>query len=1348
MAVIRSNDDSDRRINIARYLAMSNEELNNLPKYDRPDLADLHNFEMTKDPSLGYPPSERIYEAFEQTRKLTSKRRTTSEAKWVERGPNNFGGRTRAVMFDPNDPFAKKVWAAGVGGGLWVNEDILDEYSEWTPIDDFFGNISVCAMAYDPNSPQVFYFGTGEGWGNVDAIRGSGIWKSEDGGANWNQLPSTAEDPQFHFIQKIAVTNNSTLLAATKNSGGILRSTDGGETWNRVIEEMRGADIEIVDDLIYASTGVSSQGKMWKSQDDGKTWKDITPASGLNRIEIGVHPNHPNTVYAVGASGGDIGGFYRSYDAGQSWKSIEIPSYYEQGSCTEGENDFARGQAWYDLIVGVDPVHKNSLIVGGIDLYKSTDGGIGWDLISYWTGACDVYVHADQHNFIFRPGYPDEALVANDGGLFYTKNFSNPQDEGGPFFMPRNNGLNIAQFYSCAMINEAGRNYFLAGAQDNGSHQFFNPGVNSTNEITGGDGAFCFIDQDSPNFQITSYVYNSYWITTDFWETNKVVKTKDQTGRFINPAEYNSNTNTLFAAADDDAIVRYVIAEGEDIVPEILDVNLSGQSISALTNSVYDNDIMYVGTGDGGIFKLSDINGGIVATSISNGLIPEEIYISSIAVGSTIDHLVVTASNYGIVSVYETKDGGVSWSEKEGNLPDIPIRWALFNPSNYEEVLLATELGVWATHEFSSESPAWIPINDGLANVRCDMLKYRGADGLVAVATHGRGLYTSDLFSTKAVPDFTGVDLAYAGQAITFQNASIKGDSYAWDFGDGRSSTDMNPTHIFEEPGVYDVSLALNGDPDLVKTKEIRVLPYLKSNYSLVDGGDFESNTDQFYPVTIRGTGFELGSSNVTGKAGTSSGTNAWVTGLSDEKYAPYTEAYLYSPMFDFSLSGVYTLQFYTNYQTEDEWEGFTLEFTLDNGASWKKLGNFTDETWYNQQALSSAVAWKAGEYFFSGETDGFELKSIQFDELSNNKAVGFRFVFRTDGGAEFAGIAIDDFTISGPSSVDGPEVSFVSDKERVCLGEVVTFTNSSKGNIDAYSWDFGPNAIPASAVGYGPHSIYFTAGGTESITLTANTSDKDVQFSVDQYISNVPEEVDVITTTFESCARDSINITLQNTEKGITYSLYDVVKNEMVGKTVVGDGTIQDLSSGALASGLNEFKILAMNNDGCSRLLKSFITANVKKNHPVVIIEFSPGQLKASPGDAYQWYLDGESIAGANEIEYRVSDPGTYTVGVTFGDCVSYSEGYTATVLATISEGMGLNIFPNPVRNELHLEFDAPQKIINLEIFSIHGSKIFGDTFDETQCVLIDSERWRPGIYQLRILTQNGAVTKKILKQ
>ncbi|MGB4847757.1 MAG: GEVED domain-containing protein, partial [Saprospiraceae bacterium] len=202
-------------------------------------------------------------------------------------------------------------------------------------------------------------------------------------------------------------------------------------------------------------------------------------------------------------------------------------------------------------------------------------------------------------------------------------------------------------------------------------------------------------------------------------------------------------------------------------------------------------------------------------------------------VGADDNHLLVTFSNYGVVSVWQTADGGAHWYNKEGNLPDIPIRWAIYNPDNRQQVLAATELGVWSTDNFDPNStgiPVWGTSNSGLANTRCDMLKYRPADKVVVIATHGRGLYTTDIFAPVSVADFTSDVTSVCGSSLTvhFFDASLKPNgSWAWDVNnDGVTDyTTQNPTHTYSSPGTYSVKLTVNaGATTITKLNYINVM--------------------------------------------------------------------------------------------------------------------------------------------------------------------------------------------------------------------------------------------------------------------------------------------------------------------------------------------------------------------------------------------------------------------------------------------------------------------------------------------------------------------------------------------
>ena len=413
-----------------------------LPKHDRPDLALRQFMEMTADPSDRQVHPEKAVAAFRQAQRILSsedyaRNVDLTDAVWEERGPTNVGGRTRALMFDPNDPTSKKVWAAGVSGGLWTTDNIDDANTPWQSVDDFWANLSITAMDYDPSNPFTMYVGTGEGYFNINSIRGEGIWKTTDGGATWSQLPATSNNPDFYTVHDLVVLSDGTILVTTMDNG-VMRSLDGGASWNNVLNDgisNRAADLEVASNGdVYATTGIFAPGNIWKSTDGGTTWTDILPAGyTVQRIDVAVAPSNPNVIYAVmqdkefGVKRIEGGGIIKSVDAGATWEWLPNPVDLDP---VVMEDDFTNGQGWYNLIISVDPNNEDHVIVGGIDLFQSTNGGDSWEQISKQSNSAQVadldlpVVHADQHAIAFRPGSSEEAVFGNDGGVYLGSNLS------------------------------------------------------------------------------------------------------------------------------------------------------------------------------------------------------------------------------------------------------------------------------------------------------------------------------------------------------------------------------------------------------------------------------------------------------------------------------------------------------------------------------------------------------------------------------------------------------------------------------------------------------------------------------------------------------------------------------------------------------------------------------------------------------------------------------------------------------------------------------------------------------------------------------------------------------------
>ncbi len=826
------------------------------PAEDGPDLAAELDFMKTMDPALGAVPHERLIKANQEVDKELKNRAGITGFTWVERGPTNVGGRTRALMFDPNDPTHKKVWAGGSGGGLWFTNDITVATPVWTRVNDLWANIAVTCIAYNPFNPQEYYVGTGEGFTNYDYQEGSGMYKSSNGGTTWVPLGNTSPGAynsasDFHYIQKIAIKPNGTIFAATKgyyiNSGGIMRSTDGGTNWSKVLTVYTGSgslydwanDIEIAaNGDTYASFGINSTGKIFKSKDSNNgiagSWNDKSTAIGIanaQRIEIACAPSDFHYVYAVahGGSGmNDIEWCKRSIDSGATWTALAIPRLVDDGT-----THFTAGQAWYDLILAVHPTNPNIVLAGGRDLHRTINGGTSWTPISqYYGGFGQPYVHADQHNIMFRPTLSNEAVFVNDGGVFYSPNAGNSGVT--PTFVDKNTGYDVTQLYSCAAKNEFNSNYFLAGAQDNQTQKFTQPQASPTSIVIGGDGGFCQIDQLDADFQVGESIYNNISMTWDDG-ANWYGMIAESTGLFINPNDYDNTRKILYAAAGNDAVKRVSnLSDQNNIGNTDITISVGAAMVAAVKCSPY-NDVVFLGIVNSRIYKLSSAStGSPTLTRIDNGATPitSAGYVSNIDLGIDDNHILATYSNYGVMSIWQTTDGGAHWYNKEGNIPDVPVRWAIYNPNNREQVLAATELGIWTTDNFGSTTtavPVWAESSPMLAHTRCDMIKFRPADNVVTVATHGRGLFTSEVFVANSVADFTSDVIATCAGSLTvhFFDASLKPNgTWAWDV-DGNGTTDFttqNCTKTYSTPGSYTVTLKVNsGNTTITKTNYIVV---------------------------------------------------------------------------------------------------------------------------------------------------------------------------------------------------------------------------------------------------------------------------------------------------------------------------------------------------------------------------------------------------------------------------------------------------------------------------------------------------------------------------------------------
>ncbi len=994
-----------------------------LDKRTRADLAIQQNFQMTVDPATGTIPRSRLWKATEYLKQQNQlkEKAAISNIHWTERGPDNVGGRTRALLFDPNDPTNQRVFAASVGGGLWITENIHGSPVEWSAVDDYFDNLAITTIAHNPINPDTIYFGTGEGFFNADAIAGDGIWRSTDGGVTWTQLSSTTSST-YSYIQKIVVDSNGYVYAATRN-GGVRKSTDHGSTWSKVLGTSysattnRAADIEIASNGdLYAAMGIFSTDGIYKSTDEGSNWTQVYTSSGEHRIELACAPSDSDYVYMISQSSSnyEANAVRRTTNGGSSWTTLTNPD-------DVFSDNFCKSQAWYNISMAVDPYDRDNVVIGGIDLYKTTNGGTTWTEISHWYGATGLpEVHSDQHIALYAPNSSDTILFGNDGGIYLSTDIS----AGSPSFSHQVATYNVTQFYGCALNPTALSGQALAGSQDNGSHRFDNQGMNSTTEVTGGDGAYVHIDQGDPSYQFTSYVYNNYYRSTNSGTSfsGSGLGFSNSAGKFINPTDYDNNAQIMYCSWNTGQYMRWTNPRSGNTASAV-SFGGSGEP-SALKADPNIANRLYIGTDDGEVWKIDNANGTITATDISPSGMGSNHYVSCIAVeDGDSNHLIATVSNYGVTSIYESTNQGSTWTSIEGNLPDMPVRWAIFSPIGGDSALIATELGVWSTDDINGTSTSWAATNDGLANVRTDMLQYRSSDSTVIAATHGRGLYSYS-FSEILDADFeSNKQLVYPGEEVQFTDLSVAATSWAWDFdNDGNTdATTKNPSWTYYEGGYKTVALTINGSTTVTKTSYITVLPKLGIPYTVSDGGNFETNPWHFGSKAITGTNLWERGTPSNHLTTLNSSSNGWKTDLDADCPDETIECHLYTPSFNMSETGTYTLSFRKSMEQHYSNAPYVVivEYSTNEGDNWYKLGTSPDANgtnWYANTGVSTALQ-SDGIGFLENASN--ENTSYNISSLAGNHDVRFRFTFISNSGFSTIGFKdgfmLDDFAISGP---------------------------------------------------------------------------------------------------------------------------------------------------------------------------------------------------------------------------------------------------------------------------------------------------------------------------------------------
>ncbi|WP_193188886.1 WD40/YVTN/BNR-like repeat-containing protein [Nisaea sediminum] len=669
---------------------------------------------------------------------------------WKEAGPGNIGGRTRSIVPHPTTP--DLLYAGSVGGGVWRS---VDNGQSWHPLGDGMANMAVCSMAVAPDG--ALFAGTGEGFGNADALRGAGIFISP-GGTRWFQLQSTLTT-DFQWVNRLAILNDPSgyvILAATLS--GMMRSSDQGQTWTKqLVASLTDAKAHPTDPS--KAVAATNNGRAYYTDDGGLTWTRAQPNPnwGAGRVELAYATANPDIVYAsVNQNSGEI---WKSTDGGQTF--TKRASHTSGGAAA----NYLGGQGWYDNVIwaGV-PNDPDFVMVGGIDLWRSTDGGDTLTRISSWWLWNSGSVHADHHVIVPSRGFDGvnnkAVYFGNDGGIYRADNVltaGTPTTTTG--WSKLNNEYAVTQFYYGAGNNGSGQ--IVAGAQDNGTLTTTTATGQNWYNLFGGDGGACGADQNDNKTFYGEYVYLQIFRSTDtansgsyIWGQGKPAPYllsdagSGATSLFISPFKVDPNqTQRILAGGTslwrtNDAKAAITGATGPSWENIKASSAASGR-ISAIAIAPSSSDVVMVGYQWGQVWHSTNATNA-TPTWTRNG--PSGVpYCTSVCVDPTnTDIRYATFGGYGGSSVWRYSSANTpNWNNITPQNFRVPVHSIAVHPAHNNWLYIGTDSGLWVSDDSGA---TWEAGNAAPTNCAIFDLFWMGET--LVIVTHGRGVFTVDLSAT------------------------------------------------------------------------------------------------------------------------------------------------------------------------------------------------------------------------------------------------------------------------------------------------------------------------------------------------------------------------------------------------------------------------------------------------------------------------------------------------------------------------------------------------------------------------------------------------------------------------
>jgi len=684
---------------------------------------------------------------------------------WTSIGPSGqqsqyshwgqVSGRAKAVAVHPNNPLTLYIGAAH--GGIWKT---TDGGETWLDIGHNLASLSFGAIAIDPNNPETIYAGSGEVCYFLGYIgfNGKGIFKSTDGGSSWTQITNGIGNVTSFGDIAVSPFNSNVVLGALASGNyysgnleneGLWKSEDAGENWVRTLDVQDAFDIAFhpadANKVFAAVGGGNSDAGFYISTDQGTTWTQsntgLPSTSSMHRLQIDVSQSDPDIIYAVIFDGNAMfTKAYKSVNSGVNWAQISagtnLGGYYGGGWYDQG---------FYDLCIAVDPENPNLVYIGNVELHRTEDGSTFFPVRPFGNDLWGGLAHCDFHKLVFAPSDPDYFYIACDGGM-------NRSTDKGYTATSQNIGLTTHQFYRVAS-HPFNPQIVIGGMQDNATAMTTDGGL-TWHEVTGGDGMECLFNPAHPDTVYTSAQNGYFFRSVNGGNTFSVMYNAN--GSWTTPLiMHPTNHKILFTA--NRSIMKSTTGGAPFqniaslVAPEfIVDLAMSGVNPDYMIFASGGQQQPVPGSQI--VVKIST-NGGYNWTDVTANIPGEARWITRVVCDPVDDstmYILRTGFSEGN-KVWKTTDLGQTWSNRTGNLPDLPCCDLFIDPENSSHLYVANDLGVYRSKDggvtwiYASPNIPFVPAID------FDYVKI-GNDRYLRVGTHGRSIFQT-LLPTTCLPE-------------------------------------------------------------------------------------------------------------------------------------------------------------------------------------------------------------------------------------------------------------------------------------------------------------------------------------------------------------------------------------------------------------------------------------------------------------------------------------------------------------------------------------------------------------------------------------------------------------------